>query len=99
MRISDWSSDVCSSDLDRTRGEHPVSSTAQAKRRPIRRALISVYDKAGLLDLATGLHAAGVEIVSTGSTAQRIADAGVPVTRVEEGIGRAVGRGRVCESG
>jgi phosphoribosylaminoimidazolecarboxamide formyltransferase/IMP cyclohydrolase len=43
-----------------------------------------VYDKAGLLDLATGLHAAGVEIVSTGSTAQRIADAGVPVTRVEE---------------
>jgi phosphoribosylaminoimidazolecarboxamide formyltransferase/IMP cyclohydrolase len=46
--------------------------------------LISVYDKAGLLDLATGLHAAGVEIVSTGSTAQRIADAGVPVTRVEE---------------
>ncbi|MGQ0482733.1 MAG: bifunctional phosphoribosylaminoimidazolecarboxamide formyltransferase/IMP cyclohydrolase [Pseudonocardia sp.] len=53
-------------------------------RRAIRRALISVYDKAGLLDLATGLHAAGVEIVSTGSTAQRIADAGVPVTRVEE---------------
>jgi phosphoribosylaminoimidazolecarboxamide formyltransferase/IMP cyclohydrolase len=46
--------------------------------------LISVYDKAGLLDLATGLHAAGVEIVSTGSTAQRIADAGVPVTKVEE---------------
>ncbi|MCW2631721.1 MAG: cyclohydrolase / Phosphoribosylaminoimidazolecarboxamide formyltransferase [Pseudonocardia sp.] len=53
-------------------------------RRPVRRALVSVYDKAGLLDLATGLHAAGVEIVSTGSTAQRIADAGVPVTRVEE---------------
>jgi phosphoribosylaminoimidazolecarboxamide formyltransferase/IMP cyclohydrolase len=55
-----------------------------SERRPVRRALISVYDKAGLLDLATGLHAAGVEIVSTGSTAQRIADAGVPVTRVEE---------------
>lgn len=53
-------------------------------RRPIRRALVSVFDKAGLLDLATGLHAAGVEIVSTGSTASRIADAGVPVTRVEE---------------
>ncbi|NMH99086.1 bifunctional phosphoribosylaminoimidazolecarboxamide formyltransferase/IMP cyclohydrolase [Pseudonocardia acidicola] len=52
--------------------------------RPVRRALISVYDKAGLLDLATGLHALGVEIVSTGSTAQRIADAGVPVTPVEE---------------
>jgi phosphoribosylaminoimidazolecarboxamide formyltransferase/IMP cyclohydrolase len=61
-----------------------VSANPPSERRPIRRALISVYDKAGLLDLATGLHAAGVEIVSTGSTAQRIADAGVPVTRVEE---------------
>jgi phosphoribosylaminoimidazolecarboxamide formyltransferase / IMP cyclohydrolase len=50
----------------------------------IRRALISVYDKTGLEDLAAGLHAAGVEIVSTGSTAARIEAAGVPVTRVEE---------------
>ncbi|GAA4970644.1 bifunctional phosphoribosylaminoimidazolecarboxamide formyltransferase/IMP cyclohydrolase [Pseudonocardia tropica] len=58
-----------------------------SERRPVRRALISVYDKAGLLDLATGLHAAGVEIVSTGSTAQRIAAAGVPVTPVEEVTG------------
>ena len=51
---------------------------------PVRRALISVYDKTGLEDLASGLHAAGVEIVSTGSTAARIAAAGVPVTPVEE---------------
>jgi phosphoribosylaminoimidazolecarboxamide formyltransferase/IMP cyclohydrolase len=51
---------------------------------PFRRALISVYDKAGLEELASGLHAAGVEIVSTGTTAARIAAAGVPVTRVEE---------------
>jgi len=51
---------------------------------PIRRALISVYDKTGLKELASGLHAAGVEIVSTGSTAARIAAAGVPVTPVEE---------------
>ncbi|MFF2653180.1 bifunctional phosphoribosylaminoimidazolecarboxamide formyltransferase/IMP cyclohydrolase [Streptomyces sp. NPDC058045] len=51
---------------------------------PIRRALVSVYDKTGLEDLARGLHAAGVELVSTGSTAERIAGAGVPVTRVEE---------------
>jgi phosphoribosylaminoimidazolecarboxamide formyltransferase / IMP cyclohydrolase len=58
--------------------------TESSGRRPVRRALISVYDKAGLLELATGLHALGVEIVSTGSTAQRIADAGVPVTPVEE---------------
>ena len=52
--------------------------------RPIRRALISVYDKTGLEDLAAGLHAAGVALVSTGSTAARIAQAGVPVTPVEE---------------
>jgi phosphoribosylaminoimidazolecarboxamide formyltransferase / IMP cyclohydrolase len=51
---------------------------------PIRRALISVYDKTGLEDLAAGLHAARVELVSTGSTAARISAAGVPVTRVEE---------------
>ncbi len=51
---------------------------------PIRRALISVHDKAGLDGLAAGLHAAGVEIVCTGSTAAAVAAAGVPVTRVEE---------------
>lgn len=51
---------------------------------PIRRALISVYDKAGLSELARSLHAAGVEIVSTGSTADTISAAGVPVTRVED---------------
>jgi phosphoribosylaminoimidazolecarboxamide formyltransferase / IMP cyclohydrolase len=53
-------------------------------KREIRRALISVYDKSGLEDLATGLHDAGVSLVSTGSTAGRIAAAGVPVTKVEE---------------
>ncbi|GAA1145671.1 bifunctional phosphoribosylaminoimidazolecarboxamide formyltransferase/IMP cyclohydrolase [Kribbella jejuensis] len=53
-------------------------------RRPIRRALISVYDKTGLEELATALHTAGVQLVSTGSTAARIAAAGVPVTKVEE---------------
>ncbi len=52
--------------------------------RPLRRALISVYDKQGLEDLARALHEAGVSIVSTGSTASRIQAAGVPVTPVEE---------------
>ncbi|MFI9487631.1 bifunctional phosphoribosylaminoimidazolecarboxamide formyltransferase/IMP cyclohydrolase [Promicromonospora sp. NPDC052451] len=52
--------------------------------RPVRRALLSVYDKTGLIELATALHEAGVELVSTGSTASKIADAGVPVTPVEE---------------
>ena len=53
-------------------------------RRPVRRALVSVYDKQGLPELARGLHVAGVALVSTGSTARRIADAGVPVTLVED---------------
>ncbi|AWH92613.1 bifunctional phosphoribosylaminoimidazolecarboxamide formyltransferase/IMP cyclohydrolase [Dietzia lutea] len=52
-------------------------------RRPVRRALISVYDKTGLEELARGLADAGVEIVSTGSTAQRISDAGIAVTPVD----------------
>jgi phosphoribosylaminoimidazolecarboxamide formyltransferase/IMP cyclohydrolase len=50
---------------------------------PIKRALVSVYDKDRLPDLARALHAAGVEIVSTGSTAAAIEKAGIPVTRVE----------------
>lgn len=53
-------------------------------RRPIRRALVSVYDKTGLEELARALGSAGVEIVSTGSTASRIAEAGVPVTAVHD---------------
>ncbi|GAA3374587.1 bifunctional phosphoribosylaminoimidazolecarboxamide formyltransferase/IMP cyclohydrolase [Streptomyces sannanensis] len=58
--------------------------TAEGNKRPIRRALVSVYDKTGLEELARGLHEAGVQLVSTGSTAGRIAAAGVPVTKVEE---------------
>ncbi len=55
--------------------------------RPITRALISVYDKTGLIELATALAGAGVEIVSTGSTAAKIAEAGVPVTPVDDVTG------------
>ncbi|WDV53986.1 bifunctional phosphoribosylaminoimidazolecarboxamide formyltransferase/IMP cyclohydrolase [Streptomyces coeruleorubidus] len=58
--------------------------TAESNKRPLRRALVSVYDKTGLEELARGLHEAGVELVSTGSTAARISAAGVPVTKVEE---------------
>ncbi|HEY5033397.1 MAG TPA: bifunctional phosphoribosylaminoimidazolecarboxamide formyltransferase/IMP cyclohydrolase [Actinomycetes bacterium] len=50
----------------------------------VRRALVSVYDKSGLAELAQGLHAAGVEIVSTGSTAATIAALGIPVTQVSD---------------
>ena len=52
-------------------------------KKPIRRALISVYDTSGLIPLAQGLHDAGVDIVSTGSTAKTISAKGIPVTPVE----------------
>ncbi|MGA8247021.1 MAG: bifunctional phosphoribosylaminoimidazolecarboxamide formyltransferase/IMP cyclohydrolase, partial [Nocardioides sp.] len=51
---------------------------------PLRRALVSVYDKTGLDELARGLAAAGVELVSTGGSAARIESLGLPVTRVED---------------
>lgn len=54
---------------------------------PLRRALISVSDKTGLLELAAALANAGVEIVSTGSTAQTIRDAGHKVVDVSEVTG------------
>ena len=50
---------------------------------PIRRALVSVYDKTGLEDLVRGLHDAGVALVSTGGSAALIEGLGVPVTKVE----------------
>jgi len=51
---------------------------------PIRRALLSVWDKTGLPELARALHEAGAELVSTGNTAAAIEAAGLPVTRVED---------------
>jgi phosphoribosylaminoimidazolecarboxamide formyltransferase/IMP cyclohydrolase len=54
---------------------------------PIKRALVSVYDKTGLEDLARALHETGAEIVSTGSTAKRIEELGIPVTKVEDVTG------------
>ncbi len=56
-------------------------------RLPIRRALVSVYDKTGLVELGEALAAAGVEIVSTGSTVGILAEAGLPVTSVESVTG------------
>ena len=51
---------------------------------PVRRALLSVFDKTGLIDFATALAAAGVELVSTGGTAKAIAEAGLAVRDVSE---------------
>jgi len=61
-----------------------VSDSTSEDRRPVRRALVSVYDKTGLEDLARALADVGVEIVSTGSTASRIADLGIAVTAVQD---------------
>ncbi len=52
-----------------------------------RRALLSVSDKTGIVDLARGLAAAGIEIVSSGGTAGEIAEAGIPVTKVSDATG------------
>ncbi|MCW2787241.1 MAG: purH [Marmoricola sp.] len=51
---------------------------------PVRRALVSVYDKSGLEELVRGLHDAGVELVSTGGSAALIDSLGIPVTKVED---------------
>jgi phosphoribosylaminoimidazolecarboxamide formyltransferase/IMP cyclohydrolase len=54
---------------------------------PVRRALLSVSDKSGLVELAALLAASGVELVSTGSTASTLRDAGLAVTEVAEVTG------------
>ena len=53
----------------------------------VERALLSVSDKTGIIDFARGLHALGVEILSTGGTATRLRDAGVPVVGVSAWTG------------
>src|SRR5579859_1136434 len=55
--------------------------------RPIRRALLSVSDKTGLLDLARGLAGLNVELVSTGGTRKALADAGLTVRDVADVTG------------
>lgn len=59
----------------------------EPSRKPILRALISVYDKTGLIELGAELTAHGVEILSTGSTAKTLRDANIPVTAVESYTG------------
>jgi phosphoribosylaminoimidazolecarboxamide formyltransferase/IMP cyclohydrolase len=52
--------------------------------RPVRRALLSVFDKTGLVDLARALKSRGVVLISTGGTAKALREAGLPVTDVAE---------------
>lgn len=66
---------------------HTPADYRHRDRIEIKRALLSVSDKTGLLELAAALSAAGVELVSTGSTAKTIAEAGYAVTEVSEVTG------------
>ena len=66
---------------------HKPADYRHRDRIEIKRALLSVSDKTGLLQLAAALSAAGVELVSTGSTAKTIADAGFAVTEVSQVTG------------
>ncbi|WP_198946191.1 bifunctional phosphoribosylaminoimidazolecarboxamide formyltransferase/IMP cyclohydrolase [Pseudofrankia asymbiotica] len=63
-------------------GAAPGAEVVATGRRRLRRALVSVYDKSGLGDLAEAFQAAGVEVVSTGSTAEALAKHGLAVTPV-----------------
>lgn len=54
---------------------------------PIRRALLSVSDKSGIIEFARALHERGVALLSTGGTARALADAGLPVVEVAEHTG------------
>ena len=58
-----------------------------ADRQPIRRALLSVSDKAGLIDLGKALVAHGAQLLSTGGSAKALRDAGLPVTDVSDHTG------------
>lgn len=61
-----------------------MNSTATV---PIRRALLSVSDKTGIVDFARALHALGVELLSTGGTAQLLSNNGIPVIEVADYTG------------
>ncbi|GGW90639.1 bifunctional phosphoribosylaminoimidazolecarboxamide formyltransferase/IMP cyclohydrolase [Alteromonas halophila] len=55
--------------------------------KPIRRALLSVSDKTGIVEFASALHEAGVELLSTGGTARLLSEAGLPVKEVSSHTG------------
>jgi phosphoribosylaminoimidazolecarboxamide formyltransferase/IMP cyclohydrolase len=69
---------------------HAASSSEQIR---VRRAILSAYDKTGLVDLAKTLRAFDVEIISTGGTMKVLDEAGIPVTSVESitGYGSMLG--------
>ena len=53
----------------------------------VKRALLSMHDKSGLVEFGTALHDQGVELISTGGTASKLVEAGLPVTKVSDVTG------------
>jgi phosphoribosylaminoimidazolecarboxamide formyltransferase/IMP cyclohydrolase len=62
---------------------HVKDLPAPANHYPIRRALLSVFDKRGVVELGKALHRHGVELISTGGTSKALIEAGLPVTSVD----------------
>ncbi|MEY4437310.1 MAG: hypothetical protein RL100_774, partial [Actinomycetota bacterium] len=67
--------------------DHQPADYRHRDRIEIKRALLSVSDKTGLLELASALHKGGVDIVSTGGTFKALSEAGIPVTEVSQVTG------------
>jgi phosphoribosylaminoimidazolecarboxamide formyltransferase/IMP cyclohydrolase len=65
----------------------PDDAPTPDDRQPVRRALLSVYDKSGVVDFAHRLDALGVELISTGGTAEKLREAGLNVTGVADVTG------------
>ncbi len=72
---------------DLTIAIHIKGKFAMQQPRPVRRALLSVSDKAGILEFAQSLSQRGVDLLSTGGTARLLAEAGLPVTEVSDYTG------------
>ena len=64
--------------------DHQPADYRHRDRIPVRRALLSVSDKTGIIELAKNLVAQGIEIVSTGGTFKALTDAGLPVIEVSQ---------------
>ena len=84
-----WRRSLAALEPCRSFRESPISAAMTARSLPIRRALISVSDKSGIVEFARALVAHGVTLISTGGSAQTLAAAAIPVTEVAEVTGIA----------
>lgn len=73
--------------MSTTLPEAQAQAATMSERIPVRRALLSVFYKDGIVDLARALHEQGAELLSTGGTMRAIAEAGLPVTEVADYTG------------